>query len=324
MQFPFFIIISGPTGVGKTDFALLLCSQLSFPVEIINADMGQFYTPLSIGTAKPDYVNQPIKHHLFDVVDEPRDFSVAEYRKKVLETMHDLWSRGVTPLCVGGSAFYLQSLFFPPADGKADKEELPASYVQCTTEELWAHLLAIDPVRAKQIHPRDRYRIERALSLWYHEGKLPSACVPQFDPPGMCAFYYITRERNELYARINERVQAMIEAGWIEEVKKLTPAWHEFLVAKKLIGYPEIIDFLSRGESSESALEVLAEEISKKTRAYAKRQLTFWRMLKRKLKESDPQGLYIKKIEELDVTSGDYESSIHKLRDELIHLYEGK
>ena len=111
---PFFIVIAGPTGVGKSDFALQLAQQLSFPVELINADMGQLYTPLSLGTAKPDYKHEPVVHHLFDCLDEPRDYTVHEFRQAVVQVMQELWARGVVPLIVGGSSFYVQSLFFPP------------------------------------------------------------------------------------------------------------------------------------------------------------------------------------------------------------------
>ena len=84
---PFFIVIAGPTGVGKSDFALQLAQKLSFPVELINADMGQLYTPLSLGTAKPDYKHEPLVHHLFDYLDEPRDYTVHEFRQAVVQLM---------------------------------------------------------------------------------------------------------------------------------------------------------------------------------------------------------------------------------------------
>src|SRR2546425_779852 len=83
MMQPFFIVITGPTGVGKTDFVHDLMMQISFPCEIINADMGQMYKPLSIGTAKPDYTHEPVKYHLFDILNTPRDYSVADFRKRV-------------------------------------------------------------------------------------------------------------------------------------------------------------------------------------------------------------------------------------------------
>ena len=101
----YFIIVSGPTAVGKTDFVDNLGSQLSVPYEIINADVGQLYTPLSIGTAKPSYKNSPLQHHLFDVLDTPRSYTVSQWREAVLKIMHSLWNRECIPVIVGGSAF---------------------------------------------------------------------------------------------------------------------------------------------------------------------------------------------------------------------------
>ncbi len=110
----FFIVITGPTGVGKTDFVQQLCQKLPFPVEVINGDVGQFYKPLSIGTAKPAYESEPVPHHLFDIMEKPEDYTVALFRERVARLMSDIWSRSAVPLIVGGSSFYIQSLYFPP------------------------------------------------------------------------------------------------------------------------------------------------------------------------------------------------------------------
>ncbi len=307
MQFPFFIIIFGPTGVGKSAIAETLSSNLSYPCEIINADIGQMYTPLTIGTAKPDYVHSPVKQHLFDVINEPIDITVAQYREKVLTLMHDLWNRSVVPLLVGGSGFYVSSLFFPPFDiqstfdNKKIKNEL-VSFETAQTDELWNLLHAIDPERAQSIHPRDRYRIERALSLWYHSGIAPSRCLPLFDPPGRCLWYGITRERGDLIKRIDARVDEMFAAGWVQEVGKLDSSWQSFLKRKKLIGYDDVIDYL-KGEQTPEGYNALKETVCVKTRAYAKRQMTYWRMLKRKFAACDPHHEYVRLVD-VDVTHG--------------------
>src|SRR5579863_9779399 len=109
---PFMLIVYGPTGVGKTDVALAIAQHI--PAEIINMDMGQFYTPLSIGTAKPDWKNSPIPHHLFDIIDTPINYTVAEYRTMLYKTVQEVIGRGNLPILVGGSGFYLHSLLFPP------------------------------------------------------------------------------------------------------------------------------------------------------------------------------------------------------------------
>lgn len=108
----YLIIIAGPTGVGKSDVGLALASNING--EIINADVGQLYTPLSIGTAKPEWKESEVPHHLFDVLDKPVDFTVTQYRELLLKTVHDVCNRNRVPIIVGGSSFYLSSLFFPP------------------------------------------------------------------------------------------------------------------------------------------------------------------------------------------------------------------
>ena len=130
-------------------------------------------------------------------------------------------------------------------------------------------------------------------------------CEPEFNPPGRCAFYYIVRDRDDLHARINERTKLMLEAGWFDEVHGLREEWHAFLVEKKLIGYPELIKYSKEealGVLPDDAYEQLVEKIAQKTRGYAKRQITFWKHLKKRLMTCDPTGEYLLKIEELNLT----------------------
>jgi len=276
------VIITGPTGVGKTDLALSLAAKV--PAEIINADIGSLYTPLTIGTAKPDWRNHSVPHHLFDIVDEPKNFTVVEFRNKVCSLVRDITTRGHLPIIVGGSGFYINALFYPPkSDGVAQKRDY-----QEDTRTLWNRLYEIDSKRAREIDKNDRYRIERALDIWYELGVLPSKFKPQFDPitdhqtQSGADVFFLTRELADLYEDINKRTHIMLDRGWIEEVKKLSPAWHEFLLKKKIIGYDDIIRYI-RGEIGLKS-ELIAI-IQKKTRNYAKRQLTFNRMLTKKFEE---------------------------------------
>src|SRR3990167_3285636 len=208
------IIISGPTGVGKTDFVDQMLNKKN-NAEVINIDMGQFYEPISIGTAKPDYKATKYKQHLFDIIKEPVDFDVAQYRKLVIDKINELWGKNILPLLVGGSAFYIQSLLFPPGetDFFADKIEI----------------------------------------------------------------FILTREREKLYKRIDERVIEMINSGWIDEVKNLSSSWRNFLKKKKLIGYDDIINYLENNLDKNE----LISTIQKKTRNYAKRQMTFYRKMEK-------------------------------------------
>jgi tRNA dimethylallyltransferase len=303
MSIPFFIIISGPTGVGKTAWVDELAQGVSFPIEVINADVGQLYTPLTIGTAKPDLVNVTVPHHMFNILHEPRDFTVTEYRARVLMFMEEICARGAVPVLVGGSGFYSASLFYPP-EGVSENVQL--NLEEKTHEELWKKLEEVDPVRAAQIHHHDRYRIIRALRIWYGSGILPSECQPLFDPPGRCAFYFLTRDRDELYRRIDGRTDEMFQQGWYEEVKALNEEWHTFLLSKKLIGYKELISYMqaeSEGLVSDEAYEELRTLIAQKTRGYAKRQITFFKHLKKRLQASDPHGQFLLKLKEISLSS---------------------
>lgn len=301
---PFMLIIYGPTGVGKTDLALSIAHTI--PSEIINMDVGQFYAPLSIGTAKPDWKNSDVLHHLFDIIDTPINYTVNEYRNVLYEKVRDIIKRGKLPILVGGSGFYLHSLLFSEQNSiKNNNDEKNNSYnAYPQNTDLWQELYAIDPQRAMSIDKNDHYRIERALNIWHSTGILPSSFLTIYNP---CVDYYllfIQRDRQELKNRINSRVLTMIEAGWIDEAKNLmhTP-WKEFIQKKKLIGYSEIFDYLS-GEKNTATFSHMVEVISARTRQYAKRQCTFWRKLEREIKkENQYTGTHIGCLEVLDVTN---------------------
>ncbi len=281
------IIIYGPTGVGKTDMSLAI-DKLT-PIEIINGDVGQLYEPLAIGTAKPDWKNDPIPHHLFDYCTTPQDITVVMYRTLLLEKAEDIWARGATPVIVGGSGFYLKSLFYPP---KNEVELVPEDRGVCdlsdtenkSTEDLWNLLYEHDPERAQALIVQDRYRILRALDL-VKKGIKPSTLTPEYEPfPAEILVFFLNRPREELYQRIDQRVEIMMQQGLIQEVKKLLGTdWETFLLRKKLIGYNDILEYLRQEDQSVDQYQILIEKIQKKTRNYAKRQITFWRMLKKLL-----------------------------------------
>lgn len=298
------VFITGPTGVGKTDFVDAIAS--SIPIEIINMDVGQLYEPLSIGTAKPEWKKHPVPHHLFDYCVQPVNITVSEYRKKAEELIKQIQARGNTPVFVGGSLFYLKSLFFPIYDH--DTTNLVVPPLPSDPQELWNLLNTYDPVRAQAIGVNDAYRLNRAISIWYTTGKIPSSIVPLYDPIAPSLIIFLDRDRTDLYDRINLRTRKMIENGWINEIQNLNQEWKYFLCNKKLIGYNEII------ANSTMDQESLIQLIQKRTRNYARRQQSFWRSFKKQLMEAQKEGTFPVEYYDVNVSVTDLNFYLTELK----------
>lgn len=313
---PFVIIIYGPTGVGKTDIACAIASRIS--AEIVNMDVGQFYTPLSIGTAKPDWRNEQVPHHLFDIINEPSSITVAHYRALLVNTIKKIQCRGNIPILVGGSGFYLYSLLFPLKESLTEADAIISNMPE---QDLWQKLYSVDPERATCIEKSDTYRIMRALEIWEKSGQKPTTMRPEYNPLADFLLLHISRETAELNDRINKRVIEMIKNGWIEETEKLlgTP-WYDFIKHKKIIGYNEIFDFLA-GNKSEQSYRQMVELISNKTRQYAKRQRTFWRKLEREIKNAPPyEGDCVGCVQSTSLTNNDIHLYINELLKQLFSM----
>lgn len=277
------LIISGPTGVGKTETVETIAKNI--PCEIINVDIGSFYTPLTIGTAKPNLSQAIIPHHLFNILDNPARYSVVEFRKRAQELIAEISNRGNIPVFVGGSVFYIQALFYtlPDIPEIANKQELEKSLSKKSSLELWQELHLCDPLRAFEIHEHDQYRLIRALSIFYGTGKKPSEYSSKFDPLGIFYTLFLDRDREDMYARINQRTKQMLTSGWIEEVQSLQNGpWEKFLYDKKIIGYDAILRYLDNRQR----IEDLENEIAQDTRHYAKRQVTFLKKMIKQLENS--------------------------------------
>ncbi|MCK4651272.1 tRNA (adenosine(37)-N6)-dimethylallyltransferase MiaA [Candidatus Babeliales bacterium] len=301
-NFPCLLVISGATASGKTYLTTKLAKILSS--EIINADIGQFYTPLCIGTAKPDWKNEPVKHHLFDIIDTPKDLSVFEYRKLVLKKANEIFKKGKLPIIVGGSLFYLKSLYFPPKDFEFNKEKIKSVYNKDLDQKkkLWEILYKIDSQRAIQLHYNDTYRITRALEIWEKTGIKPSEYKPEFYPNFHSLFIFISLSKNILEERINKRTEHMFQKyGWINEVKSLVGTeWEEFIKRKGFIGYSQILDWIENGCRNEDLAE-LVKLIQQKTRQYSKKQITFYKGFKKLLQKEDKStSKFICKILEVE------------------------
>lgn len=309
------VIIYGPTGVGKTDLVLALAEHV--PLAIINMDVGQLYTPFGIGTAKPDWKKEITPHYLFDHLNDPVDYTAADYRVDVAALATTAHNAGRMPCTVGGSGFYAYSLLFEHQGIKTPS--ISAELQDVSTEELWELLRGIDSVRAAEINKNDRYRLERALALWKATGEKPSTKKPLFAPVAQPFLMVgVLREREDLYVRINERTKIMLKQGWIEEVKTLvdTP-WEDFLCKKRLIGYPEVFAYV-RGALSYADL---VRRIQEQTRQYAKRQNCFWRMMERNVKqELDISKDHRSTVVSVNLTDMPFDRYIKQLLDDIISL----
>jgi tRNA dimethylallyltransferase len=274
------IIIVGPTGVGKTAIAHEVA--LSIDGQIINMDMGQLYSELTIGTAKPK--ESLVKNHLFDVITEPIDYDVMRYRQEAQKKSAELMQAGTTPLFVGGSLFYAQSLFFAlPEIEKIKKKE---------TEYTWQKVYEIDPERALSIHKNDHYRIERAIDIWKTTGVKPSQRTVRPDAIAKESLVmWLYREKEELHSMIDTRVEMMVQEGWLQEVQELGELWRPFLKKKKLCGYDVLVQLTEAGKTTVEPEE--KEKIKRITKGYAKRQIVFWKRLKKMIRHSFPHQTII-------------------------------
>jgi tRNA dimethylallyltransferase len=276
---PQIIIIVGPTASGKTTLAEHLAAH--HKGEIINADMGQFYNPLTIGTAKPLWREKPFSCHLFDIIDVPETIDVRRYRTLVRTAVDDCIKRQALPIIVGGSLFYVQSLFFPPLEVPIQEAAFEIKFEQ-DTDALWQLLHTIDAERAHALHPNDRYRIVRALEIWQTTQQKPSSLKPLYEVPFDVPVEIIALEppREMLAERIYQRTTQMIyHEGWIAEAEALidTP-WETFVQERGFIGYAELFAWIRDGKNRDMLPELCAL-ISQRTQQYAKRQVTFWHKL---------------------------------------------
>ncbi|MCL5875370.1 MAG: tRNA (adenosine(37)-N6)-dimethylallyltransferase MiaA [Candidatus Dependentiae bacterium] len=311
------IIILGPTAVGKTAISLELAAAING--EIINGDLGQCYAPLTVGTAKPAWKTSDIPHHLFDILDMPRSWSVVEYRQKVIEQIKDCAQRGKIPLVVGGSGFYIKSLITPVQHEEG--KPLDDIFQNRSTQDLWQELRHVDPDRAQAIHPHDRYRIIRALTIWHQTGKKPSEYTLKYEKiADYTHIIFLERDRSDLYHRIEERATEMLRSGFIEEVESLDAHWRTFVCLKKIIGYEEVLSYIKKGDFSEQALQKLKEQIVLKTKQYAKRQITYNRMLINQLLELQKQHHELV-IDQVNLTISDVTLYLEQIVHKILSIY---
>src|SRR6476620_52045 len=274
--------LTGATAVGKTAVGIALAQQIG--AEIISLDSMAIYRGMDIGTAKPSPAERAaVPHHLIDIVDPIDEYSVAQYVEAAAKTLADIRARSRLPLFVGGTPLYLKSLLRglfegPPADWQL-RREIEAELAHVGQPALYERLVQVDPVAASHIHPHDMRRLIRALEVFRATGEPISHQQLQFEegrPAEECRVFVLRRRREELHARIEGRVEAMIECGLVEEARKLTSDGRQLgRTARQAVGYREALAYVA-GEYDRD--EMIAR-MKARTRRFAKRQGTWFRSL---------------------------------------------
>jgi len=276
------IFIVGPTAVGKSDVAVCLAQHIQG--EIISCDSMQIYKEIDIASNKPsqDVLNK-IPHHLVNILSVEEEYDVAQFNQCTLDIIRGIHSRNHIPIIVGGSGMYMQILldgiFEGGAKNEALRRDLKDQARQCGNQFIYDKLKEMDPEAAGKIHPNDLRRVIRALEICMTE-KITISQL-QKNRKGLWKTYNIrlfalSRERQELYQRVDARVEQMFQEGIVDEIKKLSDVLCG-KTAAKIIGIQEIQGFL-RGQYN---LEEVKDLIKLNTRHLAKRQLTWFRREKR-------------------------------------------
>ena len=273
------ICIAGPTASGKTALAVELAKE--FNGEVVSCDSMYVYKYMNIGTAKPSPEEQQgIPHHMIDVSEPRDDFSVSRYCEMAAPIVDGVISRGKTAIIAGGTGLYMDSLVrgntFAPCPSTGCRERLEVQADEMGMEYMQQLLFSIDPEAAARIH--DRKRLIRALEVYYETGETitahnikTQAIPPRYSPLWIGLDF---EDRADLYSRIDRRVDIMLEAGLVEEIKALLargiPAK---CTAMQAIGYKEFVSALA----GEITVEEAAAQVRQSSRRYAKRQLTWFR-----------------------------------------------
>ena len=269
------LVLSGPTGSGKSELAVRIAEIIG--AEIVNADSMQLYRGLDIGTAKPSPEQLArVPHHLLGIITPDLDFTASDFRREAAAAISDIDSRGKRVIVVGGTGLYIRALLDGLVDSPKGDPELRLQFAELPGEELLQRLSLVDPETASRLHPNDRLRVIRALEVYSQTGRPISSFRTEhafsgsyYDPLKMA----IKVERQELYRRINLRVEQMLQDGLVAEVaSQLALGYGRHLKALRAIGYKEISAFLA----GETTLDEAVTLIKRDTRRYSKRQMTWF------------------------------------------------
>ena len=280
MDKPKVIVICGPTASGKTELSIELAKRING--EIISSDSMQIYKDMSIGTAKPTKEEMDgIKHYLIDFVEPNKRYSVADFKKDAENAIEEILEKGKIPIIVGGTGLYVDSLIYGIEYQHIEFDEEYRKFLEERVkkeglQKLYDEAQKIDPQAIEKISPNDQKRILRILEIYKTTGKNKTEQELESRKNGVKYDYKvfaIEMEREQLYARINKRVDIMLENGLIEEVKEVLKKYDEFPTAMQGLGYKEVVEYLQGSVSKEEMIE----NIKRETRRYAKRQMTWFR-----------------------------------------------
>ncbi len=274
------IVICGPTASGKTALSIELAKQING--EIVSCDSMQIYKDMNIGTAKPTKEEmQGIRHYLIDFISPDERYSVADYKKDVKKAIRDIIKKGKTPIVVGGTGLYVDSLIYEIEYPNIEFDEeyrksLEERIIKEGLDVLYEEAKKIDEVAIEKISHNDKKRILRVLEIYHATGKNKTEQEAESRKKEIEYDYHVYAlnwNREILYERINKRVDLMIEQGLIEEVKTIYKKYNKFPTAMQGLGYKEIVEYIEGIITKEEAIEKIKIE----TRRYAKRQITWFK-----------------------------------------------
>ena len=277
------LAIVGPTASGKTALSMLLAARMKG--EIVSADSRQCYRYLNIGTAKPSPKDlKEVVHHFIDTINPDQEFNAGEYGQQASATIEKLFEQGIQPILVGGSGLYVRAVvdgfFDGPGKNSELREQLENEVRSRGPEILFERLKKVDPVSAAKMDVTKIRRIIRALEVYSLTGKPISDLHSTQDSkiPYETIQFGMEWSRADLYRRIEQRVDGMIESGLLDEVQSLIRKGYSREVnALNTVGYKEAFDFLEGGSTKQEMIRLIKQN----TRRYAKRQLTWFRADKR-------------------------------------------